>query len=117
MPGVMAPFANDNSGQTCVSPPSTQRSTPVMKLESSDARKSGAVAISRGRPKRPNGTIVAMASFHSCGARLGKWCIARPRTDHIDANITVLQLHRPTARKCTHGSFAGTVDACSMPFK
>jgi hypothetical protein len=41
----------------CAVPPSTNSSMPVTKLESSDARKSAAVAISRGWPMRPIGMI------------------------------------------------------------
>src|SRR5258708_18466701 len=40
-------------------PPSTGRSTPAMKLASSDARNKAVDAISAGRPSRPNGTAAA----------------------------------------------------------
>lgn len=39
-----------------------------MKLEASEARKSAALAISSGSPKRPIGTIAVIAAFHSEGA-------------------------------------------------
>ena len=41
--------------QICAVPPSTNNSIPVTKLESSEARKSAAVAISWGWPIRPIG--------------------------------------------------------------
>src|SRR5690349_16110549 len=40
-------------------PPSTGRSTPAIKLASSDARNKAVDAISSGRPSRPNGTDAA----------------------------------------------------------
>jgi hypothetical protein len=42
--------------QTCAWPPSANSSTPVTKLESSDARNSAALAISSGSATRPSGT-------------------------------------------------------------
>src|SRR5207302_11014256 len=45
--------------QIAVMPPSTGRSTPAMKLASSEARNKAADAISSGRPSRPNGTEAA----------------------------------------------------------
>src|SRR3989442_11872552 len=45
--------------QIAVMPPSTGRSTPAMKLASSDARNKAVDAISSGRPSRPNGTASA----------------------------------------------------------
>ena len=45
--------------QIAVIPPSTARSTPAMKLASSDARNEAVDAISSGRPSRPNGTAAA----------------------------------------------------------
>src|SRR2546427_10413272 len=45
--------------QIAVMPPSTARSTPAMKLASSDARNKAVDAISSGRPSRPNGTATA----------------------------------------------------------
>src|SRR2546426_11550211 len=51
---------NGNHGsQIAVMPPSTGRSTPAMKLASSDARNKAVDAISSGRPSRPNGTAAA----------------------------------------------------------
>jgi hypothetical protein len=44
-------------GYICAVPPSTNSSMPVTKLESPEARKSAAVAISRGWPMRPIGMI------------------------------------------------------------
>jgi hypothetical protein len=41
--------------QTCAIPPSTKTSLPVMKLLSSEARKSATAAVSSGRPMRPAG--------------------------------------------------------------
>jgi hypothetical protein len=41
--------------QICATPPSTNSSMPVTKLESLEARKSAAVAISSGRPIVPRG--------------------------------------------------------------
>src|ERR1700730_14198782 len=45
-------------GQTCAMPPSTARSTPVMKELSSEARNVTAAAIASGLPLRPIGTCV-----------------------------------------------------------
>jgi hypothetical protein len=53
------------SDQIWALPPSTNSSMPVMKLESSEARNSAALAISPGEPMRPIGmvdTILAIAS-------------------------------------------------------
>src|SRR6476659_1574862 len=46
-------------GQTCAMPPSTARSTPVMKELSSEARNVTAAAISSGLPLRPIGICEA----------------------------------------------------------
>ena len=46
--------------QTCAWPPSTKSSTPVTKLESSDARNSAALAISSGSATRPSGSSEAI---------------------------------------------------------
>jgi hypothetical protein len=45
--------------QIALMPPSTGRSTPAMKLASSEARNKAVDAISSGRPSRPNGTAAA----------------------------------------------------------
>ena len=50
------------AGQTCAIPPSTARSTPVMKLLSEQAKKRAVDAISSDRPKRARGTMLAIAS-------------------------------------------------------
>src|SRR5262245_16792862 len=52
--------------QTCANPPSTNSSTPVMKLASSDARNTTALAISSGLPSRPIGTAVVSAFSRCC---------------------------------------------------
>ena len=49
--------------QIWVWPPSTNSSAPLMKLASSDARNSTALAISSGRPTRPAGICVARNSL------------------------------------------------------
>src|SRR5260370_32742847 len=43
---------------TCACPPSTNSSIPVIKLLSSEARNTTALAISSGSPSRPSGTVV-----------------------------------------------------------
>src|SRR5262245_49114646 len=48
-------------------PPSTKSSMPVTKLESLDARKSAAVAISSGLPMVPRGIMATNVSFASLG--------------------------------------------------
>ena len=48
-------------------PPSTNSSMPVTKLESLDARKRAAVAISSGRPMVPRGIMATNTSFASLG--------------------------------------------------
>src|SRR5438445_6026607 len=47
-------------GYSSVWPPSTTRSTPLVKLASSDARYNTAAAISSGRPMRPIGLTAAI---------------------------------------------------------
>ncbi len=54
-----APEGGSRQSQIAVMPPSTGRSTPAMKLASSDARNKAVDAISSGRPSRPNGTAAA----------------------------------------------------------
>src|SRR5450631_4167099 len=51
--------ATGAQGQTCAMPPSTARSTPVMKELSSEARNVTAAAISSGLPLRPIGICEA----------------------------------------------------------
>src|SRR5271155_6021768 len=51
-----------SAGQTCAIPPSTARSTPVMKLLSEQAKKRAVDAISSDRPKRARGTMLAIAT-------------------------------------------------------
>src|SRR5262249_42089398 len=53
----------DNSVYTCVIPPSAGKSTPVMKLLSSEARNKMADAISSARPTRPRTVICAYCVF------------------------------------------------------
>src|SRR5438132_13568143 len=57
--GLDAPEGGSRQSQIAVMPPSTGRSTPAMKLASSDARNKAVDAISSGRPSRPNGTAAA----------------------------------------------------------
>src|SRR4029077_4325694 len=52
--------------QTWAKPPSTNNSTPVIKLLSSDARNTAAFAISSGLPSRPSGTVLLMLFKRSC---------------------------------------------------
>src|SRR5580658_5966860 len=58
-PGLDAPAGGNRQSQIAVMPPSTGRSTPAMKLASSDARNKAVDAISSGWPSRPNGTAAA----------------------------------------------------------
>jgi hypothetical protein len=58
-PSVDAPEGGNRQSHIAVMPPSTGRSTPAMKLASSDARNKAVDAISSGRPSRPNGTAAA----------------------------------------------------------
>src|SRR5262249_30426298 len=53
--------------QIWATPPSTKSSMPVTKLESLDARKSAAVAISSGWPMVPRGIMTTNVSFASLG--------------------------------------------------
>jgi hypothetical protein len=46
--------------QICAAPPSTNSSVPVTKVLSSEARKTAALAISSGVPKRPMGTLLTI---------------------------------------------------------
>src|SRR5580700_1693011 len=55
--------------QTCARPPSTNSSMPVTKLESSDAKKSAALAISAGSAMRPIGIVDAIFAMASGGCR------------------------------------------------
>jgi hypothetical protein len=52
--------------QTCAWPPSAKSSTPVTKLESSDARNSATLAISSGFATRPRGTCDATRLSRPC---------------------------------------------------
>src|ERR1700752_994736 len=58
-PDLDAPEGGNRQSQIAVMPPSTGRSTPAMKLASSDARNKAVDAISSGRPSPPNGTAAA----------------------------------------------------------
>src|ERR1700748_3246318 len=51
--------------QIAADPPSTNNSTPATKLESSEARKSAALAISSAVPIRPSGTIDVICDLTS----------------------------------------------------
>ena len=54
-----APAGGNRQSQIAVMPPSTGRSTPAMKLASSDARNKAVDVILSGRRSRPNGTAAA----------------------------------------------------------
>src|ERR1700722_13970725 len=54
--------------QICALPPSTKSSIPVTKLESSDARKRAALAISSDSPMRPIGMVDAIHAIASAGS-------------------------------------------------
>src|SRR5580658_10594373 len=60
---------NRDVAQTCALPPSTNSSTPVTKLESSDARYSAALATSSGFPMRPMGMVDTIRAITSADCR------------------------------------------------
>src|SRR6476661_8311347 len=62
-PVTIATFLEFGHRYTATVPPSTGRSTPVMKLLSSDARNRTAEAISSGRPIRCIGVMAMNRSF------------------------------------------------------
>src|SRR6202035_5610402 len=92
--------------QIAVMPPSTGRSTPAMKLASSETRNKAVDAISSGRPSRPNGTAAAncaraWSAPSLVGPLFGRRLLLEnrrvdgPRADRIDPDATILQLRRP----------------------
>src|ERR1700734_610626 len=71
-------FRPDLFGQTCALPPSTKSSTPVMKLESSDARNNAAFATSSGSPRRPIGMVEAIRPSTSADCRFNSGVLIGP---------------------------------------
>src|SRR6266404_3042417 len=95
-------------------PPSTGRSTPAMKLASSDARNKAVDAISSGRPSRPRDGRGELGAG-LVGAFLGRRLLVENRrvdrtwADRIDADAAVLQLGRPGADEGADCRLGGAV--------
>src|ERR1700733_13041096 len=70
--------------QTCARPPSTNSSTPVTKLESSDARYNAALATSSGSPMRPIGTVESIRAITSADCRLVSGVLIGPGLKTFD---------------------------------
>src|SRR6266404_392614 len=75
---VSGPTNGGDSDQICALPPSTNSSMPVTKLESSDARKSAALAISSGEPMRPIGTVDTIRAIASEDSRSDRGVLMGP---------------------------------------
>jgi hypothetical protein len=80
--------------------------TSLTKLDSSDARKRAAVAISLGLPIRPIGIIDAKPSFICSDDPVEHWCIYRARPDDIDPDLS-FEFSSPSSGKRTNCCFAG----------
>ena len=95
--------------QTCPLPPSTNSSIPVTKLESSDARKSAALAIS------PLSHASHRDGGHDpcngvCRLPIDNRCIGRPRTNNVGTNVTILEIQGPGSDKRTESGLRRALD-------
>src|SRR3984893_2425728 len=99
-------------------PPSTARSTPVMKELSSEARNVTAAAISSGLPLRPIGICEANWAA-ACSACSGVRPVVVSKAGGLDwsgahrihANFAVFQLQSPCAREVAHSRLTRGVGA------
>ncbi len=88
---------------TCAAPPSTNNSTPAMKLASCEPRNTAAFAISSGWPMRPSGTIGrelaldSLALLFRFSQSIENWSVDRAWTDRVDANLAVFQVLSPAS--------------------
>src|SRR3984893_19067297 len=65
-------------GQIWALPPSTNRSIPVTKLESSEARNNATLATSSGSPMRPIGMVDTIRAITSADCRLARDVLIGP---------------------------------------